>query len=77
MFTATVDQWLRAELDRRMDARPSRTTPGIFEPWVRPELYRGYDLGAGGRRRGPGARSHARQLNPRRARGDSRRGRRP
>jgi hypothetical protein len=28
-------------------ARPWRTKPGIFKQWIRPELYRGYDAGAG------------------------------
>lgn len=51
VFTVTVDlprlEWLRNELDRRMDARLGRTKPGIFKQWIRPELYRGYDTAAG------------------------------
>src|SRR3989442_1623532 len=47
-FTVTVDlarlEWLRDELDRRVDGTlPWRTKPGIFKQWIRPELYRGYE----------------------------------
>jgi predicted amidohydrolase len=44
VFTVTVDlarlQWLRDQMDRRIDPRPWRTKPGIFKQWLRPELYR-------------------------------------
>jgi predicted amidohydrolase len=48
VFTVTVDlarlEWLRNELDRRVDGTlPWRTKPGIFKQWIRPELYRGYE----------------------------------
>ena len=48
VFTVTVDlarlEWLRDELDRRVDGTlPWRTKPGIFKQWIRPELYRGYE----------------------------------
>ena len=44
----TVDlarlEWLRNELDRRVDGTlPWRTKPGIFKQWIRPELYRCYE----------------------------------
>jgi hypothetical protein len=44
----TVDlarlEWLRNELDRRVDGTLLwRTKPGIFKQWIWPELYRGYD----------------------------------
>jgi len=46
VFTVTVDlarlQWLRDEMDRRVDGpRLWRTKPGIFKQWLRPELYQG------------------------------------
>jgi hypothetical protein len=45
VFTVTVDlvrlQWLRHEMDRRVDSMPWRTKPGIFKQWLRPELCRG------------------------------------
>lgn len=44
VFTATADlsrlQWLREQVDRRLDTWPWRTKPGIFKQWRRPEIYR-------------------------------------